>query len=107
MDLFVNYDCSLQAANLYERTVKAVRRLMQLAEPNPLFSAAVTQVRAGQPLAAQHGYLQCRATAGSTAPGQRRQLGNRRRSACTQQAQRKQAQPRQQACVLFGVCCLQ
>ena len=49
VDLFVNYDCSLQAANLYERTVKAIKRLMQLAEPNPLFSAAVTQVETGQP----------------------------------------------------------
>jgi phosphoglycerate-specific signal transduction histidine kinase len=78
VDLFVNYDCSLQAANLYERTVKAVRRLMQLAEPNPLFSAAVTQVRALQTCAAQ--------------------------AVETQQAQ---AKPRQQACVLFGVCCLQ
>ena len=32
VDLFVNYDCSLQAANLYERSIKAIRKLMALPE---------------------------------------------------------------------------
>lgn len=35
MDLFVNYDCSLQAANLYERSIKCLRRLMALEYSGP------------------------------------------------------------------------
>ena len=35
VDLFVNYDCALQAANLYERTIKAIRRLMALPDAGP------------------------------------------------------------------------
>ena len=32
-DLFVNYDCSLQASNLFERTLKAVAKVIQGAPP--------------------------------------------------------------------------
>ena len=34
-DLFVNYDCSLQASNLFERTLKAVAKVIQGASPPP------------------------------------------------------------------------
>jgi hypothetical protein len=60
VDLFVNYDCSLQAANLYERTIKAVRKLTALQEPNPQFSPAVTQA-SRQPTTCKHAGMQpCR-----------------------------------------------
>ncbi len=48
VDLFVNYDCSLQAANLYERTIKAIRKLMALPEGTAApFPPADMQVRPG------------------------------------------------------------
>lgn len=34
-DLFVNYDCNLQASNLFERTTKGVARIIQAAPPPP------------------------------------------------------------------------
>ena len=34
MDLFVNYDCDLQAANLFERLVRGLSKVVQQA-PNP------------------------------------------------------------------------
>lgn len=46
VDLFVNYDCSLQAANLYERSIKAIRQLMALPEGAAApFPPAAMQVR--------------------------------------------------------------
>ena len=46
VDLFVNYDCSLQAANLYERSIKAIRKLMALPEgTGAALPPAVTQAR--------------------------------------------------------------
>ena len=46
MDLFVNYDCSLQAANLYERSIKAIRKLMALPEGAAApFAPAAMEVR--------------------------------------------------------------
>lgn len=47
MDLFVNYDCSLQAANLYERTIKCIKRLQALPEgAGAPFPPPVVQVHA-------------------------------------------------------------
>lgn len=46
VDLFVNYDCSLQAANLYERSIKAIRKLMALPEGAAApFAPAAMEVR--------------------------------------------------------------
>lgn len=49
VDLFVNYDCSLQAANLFERSIKCLRRLMALEYSGPAaapYLPAVTQASA-------------------------------------------------------------
>lgn len=35
VDLFVNYDCDLQASNLFERTVQALSKLAQQLDPEP------------------------------------------------------------------------
>ncbi len=35
MDLFVNYDCDLQAANLFERTVRGLARIVRMGDPGP------------------------------------------------------------------------
>ena len=40
-DLFVNYDCNLQASNLFERTLKGVARVIQAAPPPPAQPYAV------------------------------------------------------------------
>ena len=40
-DLFVNYDCNLQASNLFERTLKGVARTIQAAPPPPAQPYAV------------------------------------------------------------------
>ncbi|KAK9804748.1 hypothetical protein WJX72_003264 [[Myrmecia] bisecta] len=38
VDLFVNYDCDLQAANLFERTLRGLSRTIRRSDPNPLFA---------------------------------------------------------------------
>lgn len=35
VDLFVNYDCDLQAANLFERTVRGLARVVRMGDPGP------------------------------------------------------------------------
>ncbi len=35
VDLFVNYDCDLQAANLFERTVRGLARTVKAGDPGP------------------------------------------------------------------------
>lgn len=35
IDIFVNYDCNLQASNLFERTLKGLARTIQGAPPPP------------------------------------------------------------------------
>jgi len=48
VDIFVNYDCNLQAANLFERTVKLLAKYVQLgtgSSSNPLPAAAVPKAR--------------------------------------------------------------
>ena len=35
VDLFVNYDCDLQAANLFERTLRGLARIVRAAEASP------------------------------------------------------------------------
>jgi hypothetical protein len=42
VDVFVNYDCSLQASNLFERTAKALARTVQLQEATAPFGAPAT-----------------------------------------------------------------
>ncbi len=39
VDLFVNYDCDLQAANLFERSMKGLSKLLRRGPPNALFSS--------------------------------------------------------------------
>jgi len=47
VDVFVNYDCSLQAANLFERSIKALARYVQLPPTGgPLPPADVPKARA-------------------------------------------------------------
>lgn len=52
----------MQAANLYERTCKALRRLLALQEGQP-FTPAVTQVRIGQGVCCVLRALVCRSAA--------------------------------------------
>lgn len=35
VDLFVNYDCDLQAANLFERTLRGLARVVRAGEASP------------------------------------------------------------------------
>ncbi len=35
VDLFVNYDCDLQAANLFERTLRGLARIVRAGEASP------------------------------------------------------------------------
>lgn len=86
VDLFVNYDCSLQAANLYERSIKCLRRLMALEYSGPAaapYPPAVTQASAALrsrpwpgPLAGLYVALsRQQKPRGSRAPGRRRCAG--------------------------------
>ena len=38
VDLFVNYDCDMQAANLFERSVNGLSKLLQRSPPSSLFA---------------------------------------------------------------------
>ncbi len=40
VDLFVNYDCDLQAANLFERTVRGISKIIKRTESAPMFGPA-------------------------------------------------------------------
>ena len=39
VDLFVNYDCDLQAANLFERSMKGLSKLLKKGPPTSVFAA--------------------------------------------------------------------
>ncbi len=39
MDLFVNYDCDLQAANIYERTLRGISRAVRRQEATGVFGS--------------------------------------------------------------------
>ena len=39
VDLFVNYDCDLQAANLFERSMKGLSKLLRKSPPTSMFAA--------------------------------------------------------------------
>ena len=39
VDLFVNYDCDLQAANLFERSMKGLSKRLKRGSPLSLFAA--------------------------------------------------------------------
>ena len=39
VDLFVNYDCDLQAANLFERSMKGLSKLLKRSPPTSVFAA--------------------------------------------------------------------
>ena len=39
VDLFVNYDCDLQAANLFERSMKGLSKLLRKSPPSSVFAA--------------------------------------------------------------------
>lgn len=39
VDLFVNYDCDLQAANLFERSMKGLSKRLKRGPPMSLFAA--------------------------------------------------------------------
>ena len=43
VDLFVNYDCDLQAANLFERSVKGLSKMLRRSPPSSLFATQQTQ----------------------------------------------------------------
>lgn len=43
VDLFVNYDCDMQAANLFERSVNGLSKLMQRSPPSSLFATQQAQ----------------------------------------------------------------
>ena len=50
VDVFVNYDCSLQAANLFERSMRALARLAALPEAGTsLYPPPVAQARPHPP----------------------------------------------------------
>ena len=39
VDLFVNYDCDLQAANLFERSMKGLTKLLRRGQSSALFTS--------------------------------------------------------------------
>lgn len=39
VDLFVNYDCDLQAANLFERSMKGLSKRLKRGQPTSVFAA--------------------------------------------------------------------
>lgn len=43
VDLFVNYDCDMQAANLFERSVNGLSKLLQRSPPSSLFATQQAQ----------------------------------------------------------------
>ena len=43
VDLFVNYDCDMQAANLFERSVNGLSKLLRRSPPSSLFATQQAQ----------------------------------------------------------------